>query len=102
LNCDGVTLKIGFIEYRIELYYQTSYESVKNLSYNFHHQSVLNAMILEHDKQLNTAQKHNIKSVVALMEDITEGFRLYITDIGTTFVKHVQFLHQAIKIRQKN
>jgi 2C-methyl-D-erythritol 2,4-cyclodiphosphate synthase len=100
LNCDDVTFKVGFIEYRVELFYQTNYEVSKNLSYTVGHQNVLNGLTIELEKQLSGTQKDNVKSVIGLMGNVTGGFRLYSLDVVKTYVKLVQFLLAAVRTRQ--
>jgi hypothetical protein len=101
-TCDDAAMKVVFIQYYTEFYFQTNYEAKLNLSLAAYTLSIMNSNIATSSSSLTEAQKTDFKIFMTYQTNMTEAFRKYILATALAFMKLPLQLRDAKAIRTIN
>lgn len=87
ITCDDAAMKVAFIEYKIELYYQTELEAAKNATFVLFHLNNLVAYYAANTFYFSEAQKQSLQSIIATMTSLVDKFGQYILNLCISISK---------------
>lgn len=87
LTCDEAAMKIAFLEYKMEQYYQANIEAQKNATFVLVQLAYLNTYYAVNVQTLTEDQKQKIQVVVTCLNKIIEEFTNYVLSLATGWVK---------------
>lgn len=95
LTCDDASMKVALIQYKAELYFETSIEAQKNATFVLTQLNSLNAYYAANLQTLTDSQKQSIQAVITSLSNLTEEFRQYIMALTTAIVRLLSILNDA-------
>jgi hypothetical protein len=87
-NCDDAAIKVAFLQYKFDLYFQMNVEAARNATFVLFYLNNLNAYYIVNYFQLSAAQKSGVEGgVIASMKSLILEFSQYILTLSISLVK---------------
>lgn len=87
VTCDDAAMKVAFIEYQLELYWQNNIEAAKNATFVLYQLNALNTFYLANYYSLTDAQRQGIQGVITAMTNLAVEFGQYILSVVVAWVR---------------
>lgn len=86
-SCEEAAMKVAFIQYKMDQYYQINLEAQKNSTFVIVQLGYLNVYNAANILTLSESQKQGIQSVVTSMNNLIDKFRNYVLSLYTAWAK---------------